>query len=188
MLKHIFFLILILLLSSSVAQAQPLQNDEQLVTIGIGLAVVPNPNYDQKPPSLTFAYQRGIADRIGFGYISVGAVASFASSLHRYYNNEIEYHKNYNYTTFGAKGSYHFDMVQLTDNVMWNDIDLYAGAIFGFTYEAAINDENDGKDKKYYLATDVFVGGRYNFYENIGIFAEAGYGLAYIKGGVSIKF
>ena len=74
--------------------------------------------------------------------------------------------------------------------------DLYAGIhtgvrLYSYSYEAdyagslydfEVNDSNSA------FVHDVFAGGRYYMTDNLGFFAEVGYGVSYLKAGITLKF
>lgn len=188
MIKKTLLILFIIITTLVDTEAQPLQGGEQLVKIGLGVAALPKHEFTSKTPSFTLSYEKNVSDLIGVGYFSAGALFSVASSYLDYQVDGNTFTHGNNFSTFAAKGVYHFDMVKLTDDVKWNKLDVYAGAILGFTLKRGQSDENDDITKRAYLATDIFVGARYNFYDKIGVFMEAGYGITYVKAGLSIQF
>ncbi len=188
MIKRLLFTIFISVVAIVGATAQPLQGGEHLVKLGLGVASLPKHQYTSKTPSFTMSYEKNVSELIGVGHISAGGLISVASSYLDYWSDDNKYTQGNNFTTFAAKGVYHFDLVEMTDDVKWNKFDVYAGAILGFTLKRGQNDQNEDKVKKAYFASDIFVGARYNFYEKLGVFMEFGYGVAYFKTGLSIQF
>lgn len=127
------------------------------------------------PIAASFDY--GINDNI-----SVGAYAGFLSQT-----EDLGF-----FTTkqtnliIGARGAYHLDLI---DNV-----DTYGGLLLGYNIVSAEVTSNNplfpagiaaGASG---IAYSAFVGGRYHFTDNIGAFAELGYGIAYLQLGLALKF
>jgi hypothetical protein len=86
----------------------------------------------------------------------------------------------------GARGAYHLDLI---DNV-----DTYGGLLLGYNIVSAEVTSNNpifpagvaaGGSA---VAFSGFIGGRYHFTDNIGAFAELGYGIAYLQLGLTYKF
>ncbi len=169
--------------------AQPLQFEQQSIGIGIGIPAINDYNYTSRNPSITAHYEYGISDKIGIGYISFGGLISFAGAEYKANIQSFSVTYDYNHTLIGPRGVYHFDMVELTNNNNWSNIDVYGGAFLGLKfekikYENPINDRSE-KNNNTELATDLFAGIRYGFTDNIGAFAELGFGVNYFNIGVS---
>ena len=120
----------------------------------------------------------GVSDKI-----SIGAYAGYASTTEELLPG-IKW--KYTYIIVGARGAYHF---ALADN-----LDTYAGLLLGYN---AATVTFDGVSSSAFggitptaggLAWSGFLGGRYRFTDNIGIFAELGYGIAILQAGVNFKF
>ncbi|MFC0771604.1 outer membrane beta-barrel protein [Terrimonas alba] len=124
---------------------------------------------------ITASYEHGFTDQISAG-LYLGYVG-------RKYADDWKY----SYRIIGVRGSYHFnELLKITEP----KLDVYGGvAVFhrGFTlkYEA-------GGEK--YKATDgdisvgIHAAARYMFADNIGAYAEIGYGLSPLQLGVSFVF
>ena len=95
----------------------------------------------------------------------------------------------YSYFIIGARGSYHFNEIL---NVGDPKLDVYGGAgllyrHFKIKYTGDWN-EYYGKSSNGDVTVDLHAGARYLFNNNIGAFAEVGYGISPLKLGVSVKF
>ena len=66
-------------------------------------------------------------------------------------------------------------------------LDTYAGLLLGLAFRSGALFENENTNNTK-LAYGIFVGGRYMFHENIGAFAEIGWGVSAINIGLSLKF
>ncbi len=128
------------------------------------------------PIAASFDY--GINDNI-----SVGGYAGFVSQtedlgvITAKYTNLI----------LGARGAYHLPLV--------DNIDTYGGLMLGYNIVSSeVTSSNPLFPTTGFAASasaftySVFVGGRYHFTDNIGAFAELGYGIAYLQLGVALKF
>jgi hypothetical protein len=95
----------------------------------------------------------------------------------------------YRYFIIGVRGSYHFNEVL---NVSDPKLDVYGGA--GLLYRhfkvkySGEWDELYGKASSGDVTLDLHAGGRYMFNNNVGGFAEVGYGISPLKLGVTLKF
>lgn len=83
-----------------------------------------------------------------------------------------------------VRGAYHYNF---TDNPK---VDTYAGfslaaRIEKHTNTLAIAEGNGGG---VHLETGIFLGGRYMFTDQVGVFSELGYDMSYLKLGFTTKF
>jgi len=109
--------------------------------------------------------------------ISVGAYFGIAG----YKYDFLDY--KYTLMGFGARGAYHFNFLQ--------DLDVYAGVTLGWEiirlkYDggAGVISSNTGE-----FLWGPFVGARYFFTNNIGVYLEAGYSaISFVSAGLSLKF
>lgn len=89
----------------------------------------------------------------------------------------------YNHIVLGARGAFHYQFV--------DKLDTYAGVMLGYNIASS---KWDGAGESSISASgsefdfSVFVGARYFFTPGIGVYAEAGYGVANISVGVAFKF
>lgn len=119
---------------------------------------------------------------LGYGInenISVGGYLGFAQT-----KEDINFgtgNGTWTYTNFiiGARGAYHYPLVE--------NFDTYGGLMLGYNVASA---DWDGPGNPNASAGGVsysaFVGGRYHFSNNLGAFAELGYGIAYLQFGLTI--
>ncbi|MFT7234008.1 MAG: hypothetical protein ACI8TA_003237, partial [Cyclobacteriaceae bacterium] len=90
----------------------------------------------------------------------------------------------YSYTIIGLRGSYHLDLLNN------EKIDTYGGAMLGY-YLLNVDYGNTGfttGGAAGAVAYTIYVGGRYAFTDNVGAFAELGYGIAFLQLGANLKF
>ncbi len=95
-----------------------------------------------------------------------------------------DYSITYSAIYLGVRGSYHFgDLLSLPKN-----IDLYGGATAGYVI-LVVSDNEGNAAAGSGAGGGAFVGGKYYFASNIGVYAEAGYqSLSYLNVGVTFKF
>ena len=90
-----------------------------------------------------------------------------------------------------ARATYHWDVLNS------KNAEVYAGVIAGVRFQTEHYETND-PDKNNdpysytssfaYPAFSAFAGARWYFAKNVGLFAEAGYGISYATVGMSFKF
>ncbi|GGE98817.1 hypothetical protein GCM10011383_07050 [Hymenobacter cavernae] len=160
------------------------------VNVGLGLLGA-NHGYDvfgsvSQSPALSVSYERGITDSFGPGTLSVGGLLGYK---HYYYDfPKTDYRASWTDVLLMARGSYHYN---LTDNPQ---IDTYAGLTLGVRLNTYSNSNANSvardvyNDQGLHLATGIFLGGRYFVTNNLGVFAEAGYDMTYLKFGLTAKF
>lgn len=134
------------------------------------------------------SYERGVTDNIGIGasvsYSSYGASWTQKSYL------VAAYDYSYRWTTLAimARGAYHF-------SVRNDKFDPYAGVGLGFmkfgykwdTEDPLFNETNSNVSLGTPFGYQIFAGARYMFTDNIGAYAEVGYGLSVANFGLTIK-
>lgn len=160
-------------LFSVTAKAQYEQGQSD-INLGIGFAPF-GLNGSSTVPPISVSYEYGIKENISVGgYFGYTASESVAGA----------YTSKFTYMIIGARGSYHH---QFVDN-----IDTYAGAMLGFnmaniSYEPALP-AGFPEPSAGGFTYSVFIGGRYHFTDNLGAFAEIGYGISAINLGLTYKF
>ncbi|GAF04353.1 outer membrane beta-barrel protein [Saccharicrinis fermentans] len=178
-----------LFLLTMASHAQPLTFEKQDIGIAVGVPSMNDNTYTSQSPAITLHYEYGLSDKIGVGYIGVGGLLSIAGG--EYTNTFLNPNPSVDFsqTLIGPRAVYHFDMVELTNNDQWSNIDVYSGAFVGLKFESIKytdpNTEKNIKDRKTKLANDLFAGIRYGFNQNIGAFAEIGFGVSYFSVGAS---
>lgn len=170
--------ILFSVLSTSKVFAQSQFNDVNgmnLLNAGIGLGSYGLSGTGGVP--LTASFEHGFSKNISAGVE--------AGLIQRKYVNSWKY----SYFIFGVRGSYHFNEVV---NVTNPKLDVYGGV--GILYRhfkvkySGEWDDNYGKASSGDVTVDLHAGGRYMFSENMGAFAELGYGISPLKLGLTLKF
>jgi hypothetical protein len=122
---------------------------------------------------------------LGPGNLGLGAYFGISGYKSNYDLIGVDYGYKYTSIIFGARGTYHF-----TDLV--DKLDLYGGVMIGpeivinkYYGDDAYNDINPNGSG---VAYDVFAGARYYLTDNFAGMAEMGYGIAWFKLGISLKF
>jgi hypothetical protein len=110
--------------------------------------------------------------------ISIGGYAGFVGTS----QSIAGFKTSYNYMIAGVRGLYHYPII--------DGLDTYGGVLLGYTLvSASLNGTKlTGLGAPANFITYGFViGARKGFTDNIGAFAELGYGISWIQLGVSIK-
>lgn len=108
--------------------------------------------------------------------ISVGGYLGYLSSTSNYGYGKFTY-SNF---ILGARGAYHHELVE--------DVDTYGGLMLGYNIASAKwSGTGSATASSGGLVYNVFVGGRYHFADNIGAFAELGFGVAILQLGVTYR-
>lgn len=198
--KKLVLVVLTALLSLG-SFAQDFENGGNYVTVGYGVDPWGFPytgvgTYKKVGIGPIMAtYERGITDVLGIGRIGVGGgiAQSFYTQKYKYndafYGVTTEDVYRTSRTSFIARGAYHFEFGV-------DKMDVYAGVGAGIHYYS--------KREKYYdysvsgyventrtsvaVREHVFAGIRYYFTDAFGVYAEAGYGVSALNGGIVFKF
>jgi len=173
MIKKLLLAVVTVFFASSIFAQNFAQGDKAL-NVGIGLGWGSYVTSLTPIPSFNASFEAGIVDIPNVGVIGVGGFGGFRFSPYTggVYTNSI----------VAARGVFHF---QFFDT---GDFDLYAGAHAGIGFTHWNYDDNFFDSNSSYLVDDVFVGARWMKNNKFGFFAELGYGISYLKAGVTVKF
>lgn len=191
-------IILVCLIVSPTIFSQAFEKDRNYITLGYGLdpyggANKYNAGFNHRKAIIgpfILTYERGITDILGIGRIGVGgAVAqTFYTSTSYTANNLYEYRSTRSRTTLAFRAAYHFDFGV-------EKMDVYAGvggALHIISDSYTTNNPNDPtygyKRGSVSGGPSVFGGIRYFFSNSFGVYAEAGYDISALNGGVVFKF
>jgi len=153
------------------------------LNLGIGIgSVLGGTGYSTTTPPLSVSYERGIVDNLFDDKSTLGIGAYLGYSANK--SNYGGYGFKYSYTIIGARGALHYQLV--------DKLDTYGGLMLGYNVVSNSTYGNWGNTvasaSGSVLSWSLFIGGRYYFTDNIGAFAELGYGIAVLQLGVSFKF
>lgn len=188
--KRLFFSI-ILIGSLGLVNAQPFETGTNVLDIGVGLGG----HYGywssgySSTPALGISYDHGFKEGVGPGTIGIGGYFGYKGISYHYDYNYSNYFYDYKWTylIFGIRGTYHYNF-ELDDK-----LDLYGGLMLSFNNVSFKESSNDpyyaSKSGNYngYVDLSLFVGGSYYLTNNIAVFTEFGYGIAYWTIGVGFK-
>jgi len=180
MIKKLLFAVIVVLFSTSMF-AQNFAKGDKALNAGIGLGWASYTTSLSPIPSFNASFEAGIVDIPNVGVIGVGGFGSFRTS---WYNHGI-YRDTYTNGIFAARGVFHFGFFDT------GNFDLYAGVHAGigfskYSYNGYYFDDYTSTNS--YFVDDVFAGARWMKNDKFGFFAELGYGISYLKAGISMKF
>lgn len=127
---------------------------------------------------ISAALDYGINDNI-----SVGGYVGFVSQKEETASILGTFTTSYTNIIVGARGAYHLELV--------DGFDTYGGLLLAYNISSVeLEPANPLFTPPSYsgLAYSAFVGGRYHFTDNLGAFAELGYGISYLQLGLTMKF
>jgi hypothetical protein len=182
------------------SNAQPFQKGTNVISAGIGFGGHYGiGTYGSQTPGISAQFEHGTWEIGGPGIISLGGYVGIKSYKYEYseagyYPNYVQYSvsEKWSYTIVGVRSAYHYNGINS------DKFDVYGGLMlsdnilsYKYTnsdplYNGIYNDLN--KSYGSFISLTAFVGGRYFFTDNIGAFAELGYGVAYLNLGVAFKF
>lgn len=179
--KKIALIIALATVGTFSATAQSYDAGNKLLNVGVGLgSTLSAAGLKTSLPPIGLSFEYGFTEKI-----SGGAYVGYSSASEEFAGFGGNYKWNYTYTIVGARGSYHF--------ATSDKLDPYFGATLGYNV-VSVNLEKPagGLDVTAASASAVLyslhLGTRYYFTDNIGAFAELGYGIAYLQLGVAVKF
>lgn len=127
---------------------------------------------------LNVSYERGIWETGDFGIVSLGGYLGYKSYTSNRAFGGATY--KYNYTIIGVRGAFHYTGLDV------ENLDVYGGAMLSYNIASIDSGYAGGLDSR--PSATVFVGGRWYFTENLGVFAELGYGVSILSIGAAIRF
>ena len=163
------FTIVTIAFSAQKTQAQEYEQGSLVANVGVGLGG---------------GLGLPISASVDYGFkekISLGGFVGFSTT-----NEDLGFFKvNYTYILVGARAGYHFDLGV-------DKLDPYVGALLGYNAASVGFEPEPGPPFNNITAGGVifggFAGARYYITDNIGAFAELGYGLGTATIGVAYKF
>lgn len=164
--KKLIFVAVIVVMSMSLNAQNVFNKGSLMFNAGIG-----GPSNFGAVPTVNFSGEVGVIPTGTIGIVSFGGLAEF----HIGYFGGDPFPRFY----IGPRAAWHF----LGLNT--KEFDVYAGAGFGIGF----NGKNDFKTNSVNVYPDAFVGGRWMFSPNMGLFTELGStGLSFAKFGITFGF
>lgn len=187
--KTILYIAAIVLMSPVVSNAQSFVKGTQVISAGLGLGSDTWATNSSGRPAISVNYEKGMWEIGGPGVISLGGYLGNTGWKYSASAGGYSFTQKANYTVIGARSAYHYGGLN-------NDkFDLYGGAMLSYNIVSYSYTDNDPSNDGYGvdaassgLDFSIYAGGRYYFSDNLGVFAELGYGISTLNLGVSYKF
>ncbi len=184
----IFAIGLLLVMSLTSLQAQLFDKGDKVLSFGVGLGSTYyafGTYYHTTVPPIFVAGDYCIREDLGPGNLGVGGFLGYSAYKYEYDAFGYDYGWKYSTLIIAARGTYHF--VDLVDK-----LDLYGGVLIGAKIvtdkefgDATGSDYSVNNSGPVY---DIFAGARYYFTDNFAVMGELGYGIAWLKVGISLRF
>ncbi|SFS89552.1 hypothetical protein [Sphingobacterium wenxiniae] len=177
--KSIFILVAIFI--AVAAHAQPFQKGTTTANVGIGLGTALG-GLGKARPAISASLDHGLWEVGGPGVISMGGY--IGNTGYKY--TDAGYTAKWNYIIAGVRGAYHYNGFTSVPN-----LDVYGGAMLGYNIVKYSSDGSDVNMSNTYgsgVGFSGFLGGRWFFSQNIGGYAELGYGVSVLNVGITFKF
>jgi hypothetical protein len=181
----------VLIYSGSYAQNEnAFQRGTNLINLGVGLGdVYWGAGYGSSglPFSLNAIYEHGITDKLGIGYIGVGAQLGYASQKYSYDGTEAWKSTG---ILIAVRGSFHFNI----SSAIGKKLDPYAGVLIGYvltnySYNYGYGSGYGPLGKAGGVVPGIYAGAHYLFGPHFGVYGELGYtGFSILSLGVCLKF
>jgi len=191
MLKKLILSAAVLFAVLSINAQQSFNTGDKALNAGIGLGWGYGSGYiginTLAPiPSFNASFEVGIFEIENAGVISLGGFASFRRTWDDGSIAGYHYRYEYNNAVLAARGVFHLNFLNTDVFDVYGGI--HSGLRFsGYTYEYDYENFTES-DNDIHFIHDLFVGARYMMSQKFGFFAEAGYGISYLKGGITLKF
>ena len=166
---------------ATIVQAQPFQQGTTTANVGIGLGTALG-GLGKARPAISVSVDHGFWEVGGPGVISLGGYVGNTG----YKYTALGYTAKWNYIVAGVRGAYHYNGFTDIPN-----LDVYGGAMLGYNI-VNYSSEGGGEDLSNSYGSGIglsgFLGGRWFFGENLGAYAELGYGVSVLAVGLTYKF
>jgi hypothetical protein len=185
--KNLKLLILVMAIAfitatTSSIKGQAFQNGDMVANLGFGFGWYGYGYGATSLPAISLSIEKGIKDIDNVGPLSIGGIIGYKRATYAWTS---VYDWTWNDIIVAARGAIHYDLLK-------NDkIDTYGGVALGLRFQS-YTDYNilgeKGSSTSIHPLFALYLGGRYFFTDNLGGFAELGYGLGYLTLGLSYKF
>jgi hypothetical protein len=181
--KKITSFVVAVLCASAVtfAQESMFNVGDKVASAGLGVgSTIGYSLYGTKIPPIFLRADYGFKDDIGPGVIGIGGIIG----MERYGWSTLYDSWSYSRFIIGASGTYHYAFI--------DKLDTYGGISLGFrvttqNYKDKYNTAFNYNHIYPGLFSAFFVGARYYLTDKIGLMAEMGYDITWLKFGVSVK-
>lgn len=172
--KKTILYLCVVLFASFTCNAQEFNVGTNVISGGIGLGGnFGSYSTSTQAPGFSINYERGVWD-VGPGVVSLGGYVGTKTYKYKYSNNVDKW----SYTIVGVKGAYHYNGFEV------ENLDVYGGVLLSYNILSYSGLGSYGSRAGF----TGFLGGRWYFTDSIAVFAEAGYGVAYLTLGISFRF
>jgi len=177
-------------LRPQVSKAQEFQPGDMVLHVGLGIGSIygiASQSYSGNAyflPAFHGSLEKGLRE-LGPGVLGVGGSLSYQAGGYHYVGG---YNAGYGALVLAARGAYHPDFMEGKNYDVYGALQLgiryyhYYDQFFDHMYGNTSYDYNN-----FYPFASIVVGGRYYFSSNIGVFAELGYDVCYLKAGIALK-
>ncbi|MEO5584438.1 MAG: hypothetical protein ABIQ75_03200 [Flavobacteriales bacterium] len=161
--------------------------------LGVGIGVLGGYNVGlsgsgvTQSPAFSLHFDHAMGE-LGPGTWGLGGYVGFKTTSYKYDYIYYNYDRRYTFLVFGARGTWHYNSWH-TDK-----LDTYAGVLLAFKSVSVKDNTDYGAYPNNYsysgsgFGPGAFIGARYYFSDNIGAYAELGYGITVIQLGLTVKF
>ena len=169
-------LLVLCLLTAIYAHGQEFNKGTNVINTGIGFGGQYG-SFDTTTESPVFSasYERGIWEVPGPGVVSLGGYLGYKTYSYDYNFDEDKW----TYVVIGVRGAYHYNGLEV------ENLDVYGGVMLSYnivSYSGSTGSYNSRPDGTFFL------GGRWFFTNNFAVYAEGGYGVAFLTLGASFRF
>lgn len=174
--KTIFILSIVFM--AACAYAQPFQKGTNMLNAGIGFGTNLG-GLGNARPAISASFEHGQWEMGGPGVISLGGYVGNTGYTYK----GSGYTQKWNYTVVGARSAYHYNGFKNA-----SDLDVYGGLMLSYNIASYKADGYDGPNN--YgggLGISAYLGGRWFFSDNIGVYAELGFGVSTLNAGIAFK-
>ena len=132
-------------------------------------------------PAVGVLYDHGIVGNVGPGTIGLGGVVAVKTAHYAYTNEDARWSNVF----VAVRATYHLTILKDKNN----KFDPYGGVMAGIRAYRFTDDRFRNRNEDYIRpVSGLFIGAKYNFVPNFGVFAEVGYDISFLKAGINFNF
>ncbi len=161
-----FFVVLMVMCTVGISMSHAQEMKKGMSLFNAGLGFVPGIGFN-------LSYDYGLVDKWGPGIFTIGGFVG--------YENWGKSHSGYDYRAnafvFAPRATYRYAINK--------SFEVYGASMLGAIVYSYSKDFNNKASDVYFA---IVAGCRYSFSPNISVFAEVGYNISYLNGGLSFAF
>ncbi len=185
-----WILILLLFLFSKFTLAQSIEDNDNVLSLGLGIGSFYNASdkKNKESPTISLNYERALPLEWERAVIGVGCYAGVRSLVSKDGGGFLYYDRHYTFVIAGLRAAFHYN-----EWFRSYDYDSYAGLMVSYNLLSVPDKSEYAKgekipEKKSGTGVSVYAGIRYYLDKSWAVYTEVGFGVSYVTIGACAKF